>query len=1222
MKQKDYALQKLKIIFFIKLLTVVVGSSLAQSNMVAGSKQNDPRMQGARPSIRGNGLCFTPNKGQIADRNGKLCPDVLYKGDDGGTDIYLRKTGISYVHNNMGEVQHEIDEQVEELIKAGIITEADEHKRKEELMQKESIKVHRVDMDFANCLPAGQAGNENIKQLNEAEVDGYTNYYYAHCPQGITNVKQYNKVTYKNIYKGVDVCYYGEKQNGIKYDLIVHPHADPNQIKLNWKGAKSMHLNHDGNLVIKTSVNEFYESIPKVYQNINGKIINVKARYVLNGTTVNFELGTWNPTLPLVIDPWATYYGGMGTEMSGGIDTDNLGNVLITGHTYSPSFPVIAGGYSQPFGGMQDVFVVKFSTIGTPLWSTFYGGGSDESGNDIASDNANNIYITGTTSSPTFPVFAGGGYSQLFKGMQDIFIVKFNSAGIRLNATFYGGSSFDTGEGIDIDNNGNIFITGTTGSFDFPILTPGAAYAQPLGFIDIFVVKFDNTGTLIWSTFYGGGGADDGTSIATDITGNVFITGSTEDNSFPIFAGTGYIQGCLAFLHTVVIIKFDNGGVRQWATCYGGSGVRDDSSDITIDNANNVLISGTTLSADFPVLPAGGYSQPYGGMGDAFVAKFNNLGVLLWATFYGSTQAEFGFGGVATDLNNNIYLLMEPEDMAVPDLVDPCSYQQVFNGGATATFPEDQLIVKFNSVGKKVCATYLGGTGHDDLDGYPYGAGGIAIFGNSLYITGFTDGGYPVTPGAAQTVFGGGYDVFVTSLCTNICEGKILALDYTANTTSVCANAPVTFTPSVSNSCDLTGYTYQWTFSGGTPSTSTAVTPTITFSDIGTHDVQLTVTTPCKTANLTKSASVTSCGGITANVNSATLCSGATPCPTLTATGGSGTAPYTYLWSPGTGLSATTGSSVTACPITTTNYTVTVTDNTGTTATSTAVVTVNSAVTPTFNSVAAICAGATLASLPTTSNNGITGTWSPALNNTTTTTYTFTPTAGQCANTATLTIAVNTSATPTFNSAAAICSGATLAALPTTSNNSITGTWSPALNNTATNTYTFTPTAGQCANTVALTIVINPTVNVTTTPTHITCNGLGNGSAIASGSAGTGVYTYSWSTLVSGSTVSGLTSGSYSVTVTDSKGCTSISTTTILVPAPLIGQFTKGTANCIGCSCKEWIMVNALGGTSPYTYLWPDGYTKRYKNQLCPGNYKINITDKNGCSVNVNLITP
>jgi hypothetical protein len=147
--------------------------------------------------------------------------------------------------------------------------------------------------------------------------------------------------------------------------------------------------------------------------------------------------------------------------------------------------------------------------------------------------------------------------------------------------------------------------------------------------------------------------------------------------------------------------------------------------------------------------------------------------------------------------------------------------------------------------------------------------------------------------------------------------------------------------------------------------------------------------------------------------------------------------------------------------------------------TATLTITVNPNVIPTFNPVAAVCSGGILNPLPTTSLNGITGTWAPALNNTTTTLYTFTPTAGQCATTATLTITVNANVIPTFTPVVAICSGTVLAPLPTTSNNGITGTWAPALNNTTTTTYTFTPNAGQCATTATLTITVNPILTPT-----------------------------------------------------------------------------------------------------------------------------------------------
>ncbi|MBP5995221.1 MAG: gliding motility-associated C-terminal domain-containing protein [Crocinitomicaceae bacterium] len=152
-------------------------------------------------------------------------------------------------------------------------------------------------------------------------------------------------------------------------------------------------------------------------------------------------------------------------------------------------------------------------------------------------------------------------------------------------------------------------------------------------------------------------------------------------------------------------------------------------------------------------------------------------------------------------------------------------------------------------------------------------------------------------------------------------------------------------------------------------------------------------------------------------------------------------------------------------------------------------ITVNPTIVPTFNSVSPICQGGNLTALPTSSLNGITGTWSPAMNNQVTTTYTFTPTAGQCANTATLSITVNPTIVPTFNPVSPVCQGGNLATLPTSSLNGITGTWSPALNNQATTTYTFTPTAGQCANTEDLSITVNPTIVPTFDPVSPVCQG-------------------------------------------------------------------------------------------------------------------------------------
>jgi gliding motility-associated-like protein len=200
---------------------------------------------------------------------------------------------------------------------------------------------------------------------------------------------------------------------------------------------------------------------------------------------------------------------------------------------------------------------------------------------------------------------------------------------------------------------------------------------------------------------------------------------------------------------------------------------------------------------------------------------------------------------------------------------------------------------------------------------------------------------------------------------------------------------------------------------------------------------------------------------------------------TLNGSASNGTPPYSYSWSPATGLSDATIANPIASPTSTTTYTLTVTDALSCTQTSSVIVSSVVNLEPTFNQVAPICEGDNLNALPTTSTNGVSGTWQPAINNTATTTYTFTPNTGVCANTASMTIVVNQKTTPTFNQVAPICEGDILNALPTTSTNGFAGTWQPAMNNMATTTYTFTPNTGVCANSASMTIVVNQK----TTPT-------------------------------------------------------------------------------------------------------------------------------------------
>jgi gliding motility-associated-like protein len=237
----------------------------------------------------------------------------------------------------------------------------------------------------------------------------------------------------------------------------------------------------------------------------------------------------------------------------------------------------------------------------------------------------------------------------------------------------------------------------------------------------------------------------------------------------------------------------------------------------------------------------------------------------------------------------------------------------------------------------------------------------------------------------------------------------------------------------------------------------------------------------------------------------------------------------------------------------------------------TVTVTVTPGTTPTFTAVSPICSGGTLNALPTTSNNGITGSWAPALNNTATTVYTFTPSTGQCASITTLTITVTQPTAPTFTAVAPICSGGTLTALPTTSNNGITGNWAPALNNTATTIYTFTPTTGQCASTTTLTITVNQT---SATPTFTAVAPICSGDALSAlpTTSDNGI-SGNWSPALDNTATT-----TYTFTPTAGQ-CASTATLTITVNQPATPTFTAVAAICSGST------LNALPTTSD------DGFT-------------------------------
>ena len=287
--------------------------------------------------------------------------------------------------------------------------------------------------------------------------------------------------------------------------------------------------------------------------------------------------------------------------------------------------------------------------------------------------------------------------------------------------------------------------------------------------------------------------------------------------------------------------------------------------------------------------------------------------------------------------------------------------------------------------------------------------------------------------------------------------------------------------------------------------------------------------------------------------------------------------------------------------------------------------------TPTFTAVADICAGESLTALPTASNNGVTGTWSPALDNTTTTTYTFTPDAGQCAIATTLDIIVNPILTPTFTAVADICAGEPLTALPTTSNNGVTGTWSPALDNTTTTTYTFTPDAGQCATTATLDITVDAFPDFQVTTPQFLCINEGPLTLTAENPAA--AYSYRW-TDSNGIVLSNnqnqlvISGGTYTVTAMSATGCTT--SVSIVVYESSSATITSNAVSIIEDSANNSITIDTASlGIGDYEFaledsdgnLIADYQDEPFFEHLQGGVYTLFVRDKNGCG-SVSLIVP
>ncbi|MBA3682726.1 MAG: SBBP repeat-containing protein, partial [Bacteroidetes bacterium] len=639
-----------------------------------------------------NEIAFLENKGQVYDQYYKARPDILFSCEANSIDYFLKNNGISYQLSRVDSWKEQKDLFKIPLGKKTINQVVDK------------MTIYRLDVHWLNA-------NKNCMVQKEDALQGYSNYYFGFCPDGVNHVKSYKNITYKNVYNGIDLHYYSKNGN-LKYDYIVAANTDYKQIQLKIDGAESITINKKGELLIKTPLGTIIEQAPLVKQ--NNKVL--KAKWLVTNTVVSFKIEGIDPKKSFVIDPmirlWGTLYGGTGTDSANATCVDGSDNIYIAGHSNSPSGIATVGSHQFTYGGgsMGDVILVKFDRNGVRNWATYYGGSNDDVAVGCATDKNRNIFITGGTYS-SIGIATPGAFQTIKKGDADAFFAKFDSTGVRQWATYYGDSIDDGGSNCSVDPSGNVLFFGITEppvSGGTVLATLGAHQTLSPNSIspDGFIAKFSTNGQRLWGTYYGGSQYDEVRAGAIDSHGNIYTAGQT--NSYNNIATPGSHQfitpglGGLGFL-----AKFDSMGVRQWGTYYGGNSLCG-GLYCAVDRSDNIYMGGnTSLSASTTatdIATSGCHQNTIGGDDDAFLAKFNSSGLRIWSTYYGGDQSETGWC-CATDKFNNIYLAGTciGDTLAQGAIATPDGFQNT-HGGVL----HNAYIVKFDSNGVRKWGTFYG----------------------------------------------------------------------------------------------------------------------------------------------------------------------------------------------------------------------------------------------------------------------------------------------------------------------------------------------------------------------------------------------------------------------------------------------------------------------------------------------------------------------------------
>jgi hypothetical protein len=535
----------------------------------------------------------------------------------------------------------------------------------------------------------------------EAPMEGHVNYFVGRDPKDWrTDIPTFGRVRYKEVFDGIDLVFYGRDQQ-LEYDVVVAPGADPRIARITFDGAESVRVDGDGSLALSVGGRELRYSEPVGYQSIGAARRPVDVRYRVSGTSIGFEPGDYDSTRELVIDPvivFSTYLGGASNDSINDTVVDAAGNIFVTGGSDSPDFPV-AGALQSMNKGIGNAFVSKFRRDGALIYSTYFGGSYSDTGAAIDVDPNGAAYIAGTTLSSDLPTTAGAFQPRMNGSNQNGFVLKLNPAGNRIAyLTYLGETSTGNVGDVAVDVSGYATVVGSTSSASFPTTSGALDRVHAGGTRTGFAAKLNPSGTALVYSTLLTGDEQFARGVALDSAGRAIVAGAVTGTMVVTKAPVGPLGASDAF-----VLKLNQSGTGLvFSTRIGGTAF-DTANALVLDGADAPHIVGTTYSSDFPT---GNYvfQDRLNGVSDAFVAHLKPDGTIVpyYTGLFGGSGGEGGTGiGVS-----GAYVTIFGETSS-PDLPLRDPLQSSF-GGRT-----DAFIARLSFRPELLFATRLGGTRSD-----------------------------------------------------------------------------------------------------------------------------------------------------------------------------------------------------------------------------------------------------------------------------------------------------------------------------------------------------------------------------------------------------------------------------------------------------------------------------------------------------------------------------